>query len=50
LDEGVKAVARIVGVDAKKPEQIKVGTALQAEFMTKEEGGVRKTSLGFKPR
>ncbi|MCX5914396.1 MAG: Zn-ribbon domain-containing OB-fold protein, partial [Deltaproteobacteria bacterium] len=50
LDEGVKAVARIVGVDAKKPEQIKVGTALQAEFMTKEEGCVRKTSLGFKPR
>jgi hypothetical protein len=50
LDEGVKAVARIGGVDAKKPEQIKVGTALQAEFMTKEEGGVRKTSLGFKPR
>jgi uncharacterized OB-fold protein len=50
LVEGVKAVARIVGVDAKKPEQIKVGTALQPEFMTKEEGGVRKTSLGFKPR
>ena len=50
LAEGVKAVARIVGVDAKKPEQIKVGTALQPEFMTKEEGGVRKTSLGFKPR
>ena len=50
LDEGVKAVARIVGVNAKKPEEIRVGTAMQAEFMTKEEGGVRKTSLGFKPR
>jgi len=50
LDEGVKAVARIVGVDAKKPEAIKVGTAMQAEFLTKEDGGVRKTSLVFKPR
>jgi uncharacterized protein len=49
LDEGVKAVARIVGVDAKKPEQIKVGTPLTAEFLTKEEGGGRKTFLAFKP-
>jgi uncharacterized OB-fold protein len=50
LEEGVKAVARIVGVDAKNPEQIKVGTAMVAEFLTKEEGGARQTSLGFKPR
>ena len=49
LDEGVKAVARIVGVDARKPEQIKVGTPLKAEFLTREEGGSRKTSLAFKP-
>jgi hypothetical protein len=50
LDEGVKTVARIVGVDAKKPEEIKVGTAMRSEFLTKEEGGTRKASLAFKPR
>jgi uncharacterized OB-fold protein len=49
LDEGVKAVARIVGVDAKKPEQIKVGTALKPEFLIKDEGSVKKVSLAFKP-
>jgi hypothetical protein len=48
LDEGVKAVARIVGVDAKKPEQIKVGTPLKAEFLTKGEGSTRQNSLAFK--
>jgi uncharacterized OB-fold protein len=49
LDEGVKAVARIVGVDAKKPEELKIGTPLQAEFMVKEEGGVKQTILVFHP-
>jgi uncharacterized protein len=48
LDEGVKAVARIVGVDAKKPEEIKVGMPLRAEFLTKGEGPTRQNSLGFK--
>jgi len=49
LDEGLKAVARIVGMDAKKPEQIKVGTPLKAEFLKKGEGPEEKTSLAFKP-
>jgi len=49
LDEGVKAVARIIGVDAKKPEQIKVGTPLKAEFLQRGAGLVRQTFLGFKP-
>ena len=49
LDEGVKAVARIIGVDAKKPDQIKVGTPLKAEFIKKEEGADIKTILAFKP-
>jgi hypothetical protein len=48
LEEGVKTVARIVGVDAKKPEQIKVGTPLEAEFLEKGEGPERKTFLAFK--
>jgi uncharacterized OB-fold protein len=49
LDEGVKAVARIVGVDAKKPEQINVGTPLKAEFLEKGSGPDKKTSLNFRP-
>ncbi len=49
LEEGVKAVARIIGIDAKKPEQIRVGTLLKAEFLTKGEGLARQTSLAFKP-
>jgi hypothetical protein len=50
LDEGVKAVARIVGVDAKKPEQIKVGTPLKAEFLQKGAALVGQTFLVFKPQ
>ena len=49
LNEGVKTVARIVGFDAKKPEQIKVGTPLKAEFIKKEEGADIKIILAFKP-
>ncbi len=49
LHEGVKIVARITGVDAKKPEQIKVGTPLQAEFLQRGEGPNRQAILAFKP-
>jgi len=49
LIEGAKMVARITGVDAKKPEQIKIGTALKAEFLQKGEGDSKQTSLAFKP-
>jgi uncharacterized OB-fold protein len=49
LQEGVKTVARIVGVDAKKPEQIKIGTPLKAEFLEKGEGPEKQTILVFKP-
>jgi len=49
LDEGVKAVARIVGVDANKPEQIKVGMQLKAEFLLEGEGANKQVILAFKP-
>ena len=49
LKEGVGAVARILGVDAKKPEEIKVGMPLKPEFLTKGEGPEKKTLLAFKP-
>ncbi len=48
LDEGLKAVARIVGIDAKRPEQIKVGTPLKAEFLKEGEGPEGKSILVFK--
>ncbi len=48
LDEGVKAVARIVGADAKKPEQIRIGTPLKEEFLEKGVGPDRRTLLAFK--
>jgi uncharacterized OB-fold protein len=49
LDEGVKAVSRITGVDAKNPDQIRVGMPLQADFASKGEGHTQQTSLVFKP-
>lgn len=49
LKEGPKIVARITGVDAKKPEGIKVGTPLKAEFLPKGEGADKQTSLAFRP-
>jgi uncharacterized OB-fold protein len=49
LEEGVKAVARINGLDVKHPDQIRVGIPLQADFASKGEGPARQTSLVFKP-
>jgi len=48
LEEGTKTVARIIGFDAKKPELIKVGTPLKAEFLEKGEGPERRYLLAFK--
>ena len=48
LREGVKIVARITGIDAKKPEKIKVGTPLKAEFLQRGEGPGKETILAFK--
>jgi len=49
LKEGPKIVARIIGVDGKKPDTIKVGTPLKAEFIRSGEGPDQKTVLAFKP-
>jgi hypothetical protein len=48
LEEGVKAVARITGVDAKKPDQIRMGMPLHADFVSKGDGAAKQTSLVFK--
>ena len=48
LDEGVKISARIIGVDATKPEEIKIGSSLAVDFVTFGEGDNAKTYLAFK--
>ena len=48
LEEGAKIVGRITGVNAKKPEEIKVGTPLTAEFIQGGQEPEKKTYLAFK--
>jgi uncharacterized OB-fold protein len=48
LEEDVKISARITGVDATKPEEIKVGMQLTVDFITVGEGEDVKTYLAFK--
>ncbi len=48
LDEGVKISARILGVDARNPAAIQVGTPLSVEFLDRGEGEQKKTFLAFK--
>jgi uncharacterized OB-fold protein len=48
LEEGVKISARILGVDAKNPDKIKVGTPLSIEFVHKGEGESKATFLAFR--
>lgn len=47
LEEGVKISAQVLGLDAKKPEEIKIGTPLQAEFIERGEGEKKKIHLAF---
>jgi uncharacterized OB-fold protein len=49
LEEGVRVVARIEGVDGSKPETIKIGTPLQVEFLHRGEGVNSTTFLTFRP-
>lgn len=49
LEEGVRVVARIEGVDGSKPETIKIGTPLQVEFLHSGEENNSRTFMAFKP-
>ncbi len=49
LEEGVKVVARIEGMDGSKPETIKIGTPLQVQFLHRGEGSNLTTFLTFRP-
>jgi len=49
LDEGPRVVARIEGVDASKPETIKIGIPLTVTYLHRGEGEEMNTVLAFKP-
>jgi uncharacterized OB-fold protein len=48
LDEGVRISARILGVEARNPAAIKIGTQLTVEFLERGEGEEKKTFLAFR--
>lgn len=50
LEEGPRMSARIIGVDVKKPDSIKIGTPLEVDFLERGEGENKKTFLAFKER
>jgi uncharacterized protein len=49
LDEGTRIDARIEGVDAGKPEEIKVGMPLKIKYLHRAEGDRQITYLAFEP-
>jgi len=49
LEEGARVVARIDGIDAKRPETIKIGMPLKTKFLRRGEGSLRKIILAFEP-
>ena len=49
LEEGVRIDARIEGVDAFRPGDIKVGMPMKAKFLHRGEGENQKTFLAFEP-
>jgi uncharacterized OB-fold protein len=49
LEEGARVDARIEGVDATKPENIKVGMPLRVKFLHQVAGENRETYLAFEP-
>lgn len=49
LAEGLRVVARIEGVDASKPESIKIGMPMKVAFLHRGEGEKARTFLAFRP-
>ena len=47
LAEGVKISGQILGLDASKPEDVKIGTPLKVAFVERGEGEEKKTALAF---
>jgi uncharacterized OB-fold protein len=49
LNEGVRIVARIEGIDPRKPEEIRVGAPVTAKFVHRDQGERMTTYLVFQP-
>ena len=49
LKEGPMVSAQLVGVDASKPDTIKIGMPLKVKFLENELKGETKIDLGFEP-
>lgn len=48
LDEGPRVIARILGLDLDRPEQIRIGTRLSVEYIEAEHAGRLRTFLAFR--
>ena len=48
LEEGVRIPGRIMGVNVTKPDQIKIGTPLTAEYQERVHGEEKRTFLAFR--
>ncbi len=49
LEGGVRTAARIEGVEAAKPESIKLGIPVSAVYLHRGEGEEKRTYVAFKP-
>jgi uncharacterized OB-fold protein len=48
LEEGVKISGQILGLDARKADQVKIGIPLKVEFVERGEGEAKTTALAFR--
>ena len=48
LEEGVKISAQILGLDARKADQVKIGIPLKVEFVERGNGAAKQTALAFR--
>ncbi len=48
LENGLSISAQILGLDPAKPEEIKIGTPVKAEFVDRGEGDEQETFLAFR--
>ncbi|MCF8024447.1 MAG: Zn-ribbon domain-containing OB-fold protein [Desulfobacteraceae bacterium] len=49
IEPNLRVDARIEGIDPKKPEDIRIGMPMQADYLHREREGVRMTILAFRP-
>ncbi|MDO8751695.1 MAG: Zn-ribbon domain-containing OB-fold protein [Dehalococcoidia bacterium] len=49
LAEGPRIAARLADMDATKPQEVKIGTSLQAVFQDSEHEGQKRVVLAFGP-